>query len=204
MLQASHLECWRGDRRLFSDLNFTLAPGELLHVQGANGSGKTSLLRLLCGLARPAAGQVLWEGHETRKIRAEYYKDLTYLGHHNAVKDDLSALENLLAAATLAGVTCTLAQARAALQRLALPEVCEDLPLKVLSQGQKRRVALARLALSRARLWILDEPYTALDVNAVAVMQDLLGQHLTHGGMIVLTTHQEVEIGLGTMRRIQL
>lgn len=203
MLEVSNLECVRGDRRLFAGMNFSLQPGELLHVHGANGSGKTSLLRMVCGLTAPAEGEIRWNGENIRSLREEYFKDVTYLGHLGGIKEDLTALENLRISAELAGVDAPEDKVVAALGKLGLGGR-EDLPAKVLSQGQKRRVALARLLLCNTRLWILDEPFTALDVAAVGVVQDLLSQHLHNGGMVILTTHQEVDIPAGTVRRIHL
>ncbi len=194
MLEARHIEATRGDATLFSRLGFTLAPGGLLRVTGANGSGKTSLLRILCGLLAPTAGEVLWKGESIRVLREEYWKHLAWVGHANALKDDLTAPENLAFACALAGLDCTPSRVREALDRFGLGGR-ERLPVRAFSQGQRRRTALARLALSeRLPLWILDEPFAALDATAVAHVQALAGAHLARGGMIVLTTHQEARI----------
>lgn len=204
MLEASNLECVRGDRTLFSKLGFTLGGGELLRVAGANGSGKTSLLRILCGLLSPAQGPVRWRGSNIGSLREEYWKEIVYLGHSNAVKDGLTALENLMVACTLAGMKVDHEQASAALRCFGLAE-CEALPAKVLSQGQRRRVSLARLILSNhLPLWILDEPFTALDAAAVDDMQTLIAGHVARGATVVLTTHQEVRIASATMVTIDL
>ena len=204
MLQARELACVRGDRPLFEGVNFTLQEGAALHVAGANGTGKTSLLRLLCGLSAPAAGDVLWRGENIRSLREEFYRRLVYLGHAAAVKDDLSAAENLVTSATLSGVDVTPAQARDALGRIGLAGR-EDLPTKVLSQGQRRRVGLARLLVaSRVPLWVLDEPFTALDRRAVANLRQTIDDHIHGGGMVVYTTHQEVELGQGKTQRLDL
>lgn len=194
MLEARELEAMRGGATLFSGLAFTLRPGALLRVTGANGSGKTSLLRLLCGLAQPNAGEVCWNGERIRALREEYWKQLAYVGHANALKDDLTVAENLEAGCALAGLDAAPARLRAAIARFGL-DGRERLPVKLLSQGQRRRAALARLALSETlALWILDEPFAALDADAVEQVQAVAGAHLARGGMIVLTTHQETRI----------
>ena len=202
MLEVSNLECMRGDRRLFAGMSFSVKPGELLHVQGANGSGKTSLLRMVCGLVPPVQGEICWDGENIRTLREDYFRDMTYLGHLSGIKEDLTALENLRILMGLAsrdgGGDVPEDALIAALDQMGLAGR-EDLPAKVLSQGQKRRVMLARLVLSslgshKTRLWILDEPFTALDVAALGVVQALLSQHLYNGGMIVLTTHQDLDV----------
>lgn len=203
MLEVLDLECTRGDRRLFSRLGFRLDPGTLLHVQGRNGSGKTTLLRALCGLLLPQAGEIRWRGENIQDLKEEYDRDLLYLGHLNGIKHDLTALENLRVAATLAGQPPAEARLENALRRLGLGGF-EDLPTRVLSQGQKRRVALARLPVSQARLWILDEPFTALDSGAVELLQDFITEQLAAGGLVILTTHQEVPLTSGRIQRLRL
>ncbi len=193
MLEVSNLACSRGDHLLFSDLNFSLSAGELLQVQGANGSGKTSLLRTLCGFMMPVAGEIRWRGQDIRELGDTFYAEMIYLGHLNAIKDELNALENLRISAGLAGCKADDKQVIAALRRMGL-RGRETLPVKVLSQGQRRRVALARLLLSNASLWILDEPLAALDVGAVGLMQELIGEHLVSNGMVIYTTHQPLEV----------
>ena len=155
MLEARELECTRGERRLFSGLSFRLGAGQLLRVAGANGSGKTSLLRIMCGLLLPSAGELRWRGRPIRAEREEYSRNLVFIGHLNALKDDLTALENLQVAAALGGMPTDAGRMRAALDRFGVAH-CAELPTKILSQGQRRRVTLARLALSPAvPLWIL-------------------------------------------------
>ena len=194
MLEALDLEATRGGATLFSGLAFTLRPGALLRVTGANGSGKTSLLRVLCGLAQPSAGEVRWNGVNTRVLREEYWKHLAYIGHANALKDELTVAENLESAGSLAELDATPARVQAAIGQFGLGGR-ERLPVKLLSQGQRRRAALARLALSEAiPLWILDEPFAALDAGAVERVQLAAAAHLARGGMVVLTTHQEARI----------
>jgi len=201
MLEVNHLGCIRGERTLFSDLSFSLNPGELIQVAGANGSGKTSLLRLLCGLTVPIMGDIHWKGAKAKG--EEFHRDLLYLGHHAAVKEELTALENLRIASDFADSSLPIDQALSALHRIGL-EGREHLPTKVLSQGQKRRVMLARLLVSSAPLWILDEPLTALDVHAVELIQARLAEHLASQGMVILTTHQTLQVPGITPRRIEL
>ncbi|HOB46904.1 MAG TPA: cytochrome c biogenesis heme-transporting ATPase CcmA [Zoogloea sp.] len=194
MLRVHGLACDRGDRRLFSAVDFSVAAGEWLQIEGANGAGKTSLLRILAGLAPAAEGHIEWEGRPVAEQRDEFHARLLYLGHAATIKEDLSALENLQTAAAVAGRPLPESTALAALRRIGL-KGREDLPSRVLSQGQKRRVALARLLCSQARLWVLDEPFVALDVAAVAQLCEILDEHLARGGLLVFTSHQAVQLG---------
>ncbi|MGO8754097.1 MAG: cytochrome c biogenesis heme-transporting ATPase CcmA [Gallionellaceae bacterium] len=203
MLEICDLACTRGDHQLFSGLSFSLSNGELLRVEGANGSGKTSLLRTLCGFIQPAAGEVRWRGQNIHELDEDYYAEMVYLGHHNAIKDELNALENLRISAGIAGCAVDDKQAVSALRRMGL-RGRETLPVKVLSQGQRRRVALARLLVGNASLWILDEPLTALDVGAVGMMQELIGEHLANRGMVIYTTHQPLEVTGVVTRHLSL
>ena len=193
MLQGNNLVCVRGDRRLFKDVNSTLEAGGLMKVGGPNGSGKTSLLRMLCGISEPAHGEIRWLDDSIRALGGEYYGAMTYLGHLSGAKDDLTAIENLRISSALAGEEISEVEARAALKHIGLGGR-EILPVKVLSQGQKKRVALARLLVCNTTLWILDEPLSALDVSAIKLIKELLEQHLAQGGMVVMTTHQEIDI----------
>ncbi len=202
-LDIRGLQFTRGDRMLFQDLSFSLESGELLQVEGANGSGKTTLLRSVCGLLLPDEGEIRWNGGNARSLREDFAREVLYLGHLNGIKNDLSAIENLRVAATLDGDTVTEAQVLEALARMGLAGF-EDLPTKVLSQGQKRRVALARLLLGSATLWVLDEPFVALDVKAVELLQSIIADHVARGGMVILTTHQEVALTSGQARRLRL
>ena len=210
MLEAYRLECARGDRTLFRGLSFSVAPAQLLHLAGANGAGKTSLLRILCGLLLPAHGEVRWGGQPIAAMREEYAAQLLYIGHANALKDELTALENLEIGGTLAGRRCTRDAAFAALEELGVGR-CAQLPVRALSQGQRRRVSLARLALGAgggggngAALWILDEPFAALDAAGIDLVQSLAGEHLARGGMVVLTTHQDACIKAPSVTDINL
>ncbi len=203
MLEVRNLACTRGDHQLFSGLSFSLGAGELMQVQGENGSGKTSLLRTLCGFMQPAAGEICWRGKNVHEIDEEYYAEMIYLGHLNAIKDELNALENLRISAGLAGCDIDETEALSALRRMGLRRR-EHLPVKVLSQGQRRRVALSRLLVGNAHLWILDEPLTALDVGAVGLMQELIGEHLSNGGMAIFTTHQPLQVAGVETRHLTL
>ncbi len=193
MLEVSNLACSRGDHRLFSGLSFTLSPGQIMQVQGANGSGKTSLLRTLCGFLMPDEGDIAWRGENIRSLDEDYCAEMMYLGHLNAIKDELSAVENLRISAGLSGLDLSDREAIAALRRMGLKGK-ERLPTKVLSQGQRRRVALSRMLVNDAKLWILDEPLAALDVVAVALIQELIAEHLAQQGLVMFTTHQPLEV----------
>jgi heme exporter protein A len=191
-LELREVACVRGQRGLFKGMNIALRPGQLLRVQGANGAGKTSLLRLMCGLLAPAQGEVLWQGQRIATLREEFGRQLIYLGHAAALKDDLSALENLMVATRLGGVIASAAQAADALAQAGL-RGREAAAVRTLSQGQRRRVALARLVLAgEAALWVLDEPFNALDTSAATWLVGLITEQLGRGGIVVLTSHQSV------------
>lgn len=202
-LEAVDVECTRGDRRLISHLSFGLDSSTLLHVRGPNGCGKTTLLRAMCGLFEPQEGEIRWNGESIRSLGDEFRKDVLYLGHLNGIKNELTALENLRIEATLDGDKVDEDQVWYALKQIGLAGF-EDLPTKVLSQGQKKRVALSRLLLSNAPLWILDEPFVGLDVNAVDMLQGLIADHVDGGGMAVITTHQAVALTSGQTQVLDL
>jgi heme exporter protein A len=191
VLEARDLECERGGRKLFGGLSFSLARGELLRVAGPNGSGKTSLLRILCGLLTPSAGEVRWKGEPVAKLREEFSRELVYLGHAPAVKDDLTPAENLAIACRLAGLSPEKELLKKSLDDFSVP----DRAVRRLSQGQRRRAALARLMLSTAvPLWLLDEPLAALDVSAAAMLEALVKAQVGRGGAVIYTTHQAAGI----------
>ncbi len=199
MFDVSNLSCTRGERPLFAQISFSLASGQWLHVQGDNGSGKTSLMRLIVGLAPMESGQIRWRGEPAPS--PEFRNELIYLGHHAAVKDELTPLENLRLAAALDGVALDDRGALGALQRMGL-RGREELPVRVLSAGQKRRVLLARLLTRPAKLWVLDEAFNALDVGAVKLLGDLIAEHLTDGGLAVLTSHQPLPVPGGQVLKL--
>ena len=195
MLEARELLCERDERTLFSGLSFTLNAGEWVQITGSNGAGKTTLLRLLTGLSRPDAGEVLWQGQPLHQVRDSYHQNLLWIGHQPGIKTRLTALENL----HFYHRDGDTAQCLEALAQAGLAGF-EDIPVNQLSAGQQRRVALARLWLTRATLWILDEPFTAIDVNGV----DRLAQHTEQGGIVILTTHQPLNVAESKIRRISL
>jgi heme exporter protein A len=203
MLEVLKLGCSRGDRRLFSDLSFSAGAGELIELRGPNGSGKTSLLRILCGLSSPAAGEVRWNGKNIRSLGEEYFGVVAYLAHQNAVKDELSAIENLRISAGVAGNSLKKAQAQQVLKRIGLVDR-QHLPTRVLSAGQRRRLALARLLTSKATLWILDEVLTSLDDEAVRLAREFISDHIKNGGLAIVATHQDLDLSVERMQRIQL
>lgn len=203
MLELIGLTCLRGGRRLFENVSFTVNPGELVHLQGANGSGKTSLLRILTGLSSPDAGIVKWDGVDIREARDTYVAEMLYLGHHPAIKDDLSVKENLVVSSRLAGLNPSNDLVKSAIDIVGLGGRA-TLPARVLSQGQRRRLALARLWLDDRRLWVLDEPFTALDTHATTLLESRLERHLARGGIVVLTTHQPPAISQAYLRILHM
>ncbi len=203
MLSAKNLECVRGDRRLFSNVNFEAPPGTFLQLTGPNGSGKTSLLRIICGLMQPESGEVLWNGANIRSLAEEYFSNLTYLGHRSAVKEELSSAENLRISSGLVGTELTRNEAYAALERMGL-KGREELAARLLSEGQRRRSALARLLTCRTKLWVLDEVLTALDRAATGLISRVIEEHLKEGGIAVVATHQEINITAGSFQRLEL
>jgi heme exporter protein A len=192
-LTLTQLACAKGGRELFRDVNCTLSAGHWLYVSGANGVGKTSLLRMLCGLAPVEAGQILWNGQPIGAQCDNYRQDLCYLGHLNALQESMTVQENLLFGSALGGLALAASQCQAVLTRFGLRGRSQQL-VRHLSQGQKRRVALSHLALSSARLWVLDEPYVAMDEAGISLLAGLIASHLDQGGLVVLTSHQKVAI----------
>jgi heme exporter protein A len=201
-LEAEDLQLWRGTRHVLRGLSFRAESGESLHVRGPNGAGKTSLLRTLAGFLWPESGRLLWNGTDVHRDRDGFAADLAYLGHDNALKSDLTALENLRYSTGLRHPT-TNASLIAALEQLDIGAT-RDLPARVLSAGQRRRVALARVMLARARLWLLDEPFTNLDVEGVAALSGVVARHVADGGIAILTAHAELVLPGTVLRRLEL
>jgi len=203
MLEAINLTCVRGTRRLFKDLDFTVERGELIELRGPNGSGKTSLLRILCGLATPATGNVLWDGENIRKLAEEYSAVVAYLGHQNAVKDELTAMENLKIASGVSGHSLSDDDAQDVLARVGLTQQ-QNLPARVLSAGQRRRLGMTRLLTSNATLWILDEVLTSLDSAAMDLSREFISAHVKNGGAAIVATHQDLNVNAPGLKRLQL
>lgn len=193
----------RGDRRLFSGLNFSLSPGTFLQLTGPNGSGKTSLLRIVCGLLAPAEGEVRWHGANIRSLGEDYFTFTSYLGHRHGIKDELTGIENLRISNALNGIEISEPRARSVLATMGLGGR-ESLPVRLLSEGQRRRVALARLIVCGTTLWLLDEVLTSLDKTAIALIRSLIEEHLANGGIAIVATHQEFELNSSSVQRLEL
>lgn len=201
LLETRDLSCVKDDRVLFEGLNVSLSAGQILLVEGKNGSGKTSLLRILTGLSLPEEGEVLWQGESIGQVGPDYYEQVNYVGHHDGVKRDLTCLENL-----------RLVQAMGKPQPIELDDALETVNLyrfgenfvSTLSAGQKRRLALARLVVTEAKLWIMDEPFTSLDKASMAMFQNMFEDHLETGGVIVMTSHHDIEMPGSDVVRLDL
>jgi heme exporter protein A len=202
MLEVLSLYCERDDRILFENLNFSLAQGEIIQIEGQNGSGKTSLLRILCGLSNAYEGRLFWQGQPIELVQENFYQSLLYIGHHSGVKVALTPEENLRWMVTL-HPTLGKISIHDALKKVGLYGY-EDVPCYTLSAGQQRRVGLARLYMSNAPLWVLDEPFTALDRKGIAEKEVLIAQHINGGGSVVLTTHHDLTIPEKNVRQIDL
>lgn len=202
-LTADNLVGVRGDRLLFEKLNFNLSNGTVLYLQGENGSGKTTLLRTICGLSKPYEGNINWCGENINSLAEEYSKHVLYIGHLAGIKEDLTALENLQFSLALSGADISKNNATEVLKMLGLANGL-NLPTRMLSQGQKRRVALARLWLQELPLWILDEPFTALDASATSLLKQKIEAFANDGGIVVMTTHQEVTMNVPKFEQLRL
>jgi len=198
---ACDLCCERDDRTLFSQLNFKLHPGETLLLQGRNGSGKTTLLRQLCGLRLPDDGRVMWDDTDINTLGTDFYRHMGYVGHRNGTKQDLTALENLALAQAFYGANGH--SLDAALEKVGLYGY-EDSLTRTLSAGQQRRLALARLLVMGTRLWILDEPFTSLDVHSIETIEGLFESHTAAGGMLEVTSHHAINMNESAVQRIDL
>ena len=203
MLEAIDLAARRGYTRLFSSLSFNVEPGCALFITGANGTGKTTLLRILAGLGAPFAGTVRWRGVDVAPFAQSLREDVVYGGHLPALKDELSAEENLATLVALMGETVVPANLRDALASVSLDRQA-GLPARALSQGQRRRLGLARLTLTHRPLWLLDEPATALDTAGIALLKRLLTGHLERGGCALVATHQPLELPAAHVRALAL
>jgi heme exporter protein A len=203
MLEIINLDCVRGSRALFRQLNLTLGPGTLLQVEGPNGSGKTSLLRIVCGLMSPEHGEVRWQGANIRSLAEEFSRVFTYLGHRNGIKEELTSLENLRISSALSGNNLSRQEANDALRQIGLAGR-EDLPARFLSEGQRRRSALARLITGDTKLWLLDEVLASLDAAAVDLVRSLIEGHLHKGGIAIVATHHDLRLSAGSFQSLEL
>ena len=199
LLQGSQLSCIRDDRILFEGLDFTLQAGQVLLLEGKNGSGKTSLLRILCGFREPDAGEVFWCGSAIND--SQYYADMAYVGHLDGVKKELTVMENLKVSLALGRSGQYSIQQ--ALNKVHLGDY-DDVLVQALSAGQKRRISLARLLITKNIVWILDEPFTSLDKQGIALIETLMSEHCASGGMIVLTSHHDIDLHGVDVQRINL
>ena len=202
LLSVENLECTRDDRLLFNGLSFSLGSGEVLQIEGPNGSGKTSLLRILSGLRRADDGAVRWQGDEIRRAREDYYASMVYIGHLPCIKNDLTTVENIRVLLDTRSQSVPSARVEQALASVGLAGF-EDVAGKALSWGQRRRVLFAFLLLAEARLWILDEPLTALDVKGVDMVESMILEHRASGGSVVFTTHHGMQLAC-EMKRVDL
>lgn len=202
LLEARAINCWRGDRHILRDVSFALRAGEFLKITGPNGVGKTTLLRIVCGLLPAESGVVEWHGRPMRGTSDEFHAEMAYLGHLNSLKADLTARENLR---FLAGLRQDLAPSEVdgALDRVGILSR-GDLPARSLSAGQKRRLALARLLLADATLWVLDEPVTNLDTAGIELVEALVREHIGGGGMALAAAHQRLLDDEPGLRRLEL
>jgi len=200
-LCVEKVHVWRGDRHVLKGVSLDARAGELLHVSGPNGTGKTTLLRVVCGLLRPEKGSVAWQGRPIAAFAAEYQSALAYASHEPALKGDLTALENLAFTVGLKRRVSG-AELRSSLDRTGVAN-CADLPARVLSAGQRRRVAMARVLAFRADLWLLDEPFTNLDTSGSLLLSALLAEHVGQGGLALVVAHHDLKVAAKT-RQLEL
>ena len=202
VLEARAVNCWRGERHILRDVSFAVRAGEFLKITGPNGVGKTTLLRIVCGLLPAESGEIEWRGRSLRGASDDYHVEMAYLGHLNSLKGDLTAYENLR---FLAGLRQSLAPVEidAALDRVGILSR-RDLQARSLSAGQKRRLALARLLLADAALWILDEPVTNLDTAGIALVEELITEHVERGGLALAAAHQRLLDEKPWLRRLEM
>ena len=203
MLEASRLECVRGNRTIFRDVSFAVRAGDCFRLTGPNGSGKTSLLRMLCGLLPSVRGSILWNGIEIQTLGEEYFSSISYVGHRPGIKDELTAIENLQVSSGMCGNEISRKTAASALERLGLGSRMH-LPARFLSEGERRRAAIARLVVGHSSLWLLDEVLTSLDRTAVETILLLIEDHLSAGGMAIISTHQDLNLASGRSQKIEL
>ena len=200
-LSVEKVHVWRGDRHVLRGVSLEVHPGELMHVSGPNGTGKTTLLRVVSGLLRPEKGSIAWQGRSIAATAAEYQSALAYASHEPALKSDLTALENLRFTVGLKR-RVTAAELRSSLERTGVAN-CADLPARVLSAGQRRRVAMARVLAFQADLWLLDEPYTNLDASGSSLLSALLAEHVGQGGVALVVAHHDLNVAAQT-RQLEL
>ena len=200
-LRVDQVHVWRGDRHVLKGVSLELKPKELMHISGPNGTGKTTLLRVVSGLLRPEQGSVAWYGQSIAGVRLDYQCALAYASHEPALKGDLTPLENLRFMVGLRRPV-TRAELKLTLERTGVG-ACADLPVRVLSAGQRRRVVMARVLATQAVLWLLDEPFTNLDAAGSALLGVLLAEHVNSGGMALVVAHQDLKLA-ATLRRLEL
>ncbi len=201
LLEVAGLHCVRDDKDLFTGLDFNLHAGQILLVEGRNGCGKTTLLRILCGIRAQESGTVRWCGEPIEKLGASYHQRIAYVGHHDGVKRELTVLENIRLAQALGNPSeRSVGDILEIIQLLGY----DDVPAQVLSAGQRRRLALSRLLATNSVLWILDEPFTSLDSRGIAIFANLMATHSADGGLVVMTSHHPVDLNGVEIRRLRL
>ena len=203
MLELRKITCQKNEIPIFEGINVKLSAGECLHIKGGNGSGKTSLLRIIAGLSDPEDGTILWTGENIKHDRETYHANMLYLGHQPPIKENLTVLENLSFMLALAGINADYEQKNRALKKIGLSDKI-SIPAHMLSAGQKTRLALSRLPSDNRKLWLLDEPFNSLDSVAITCLETLISDHLTNNGIVVITTHQPLKIDPGKLKVLEL